>query len=156
MRVRRTMPTPYAGGLEPGTRRPLCQSGSVRVRHHLRPRPARRSPARSLPAVLALVLLPLAACTPGSSPGAASSASPVAPTGSAAPEGCSYPAAGQAAKPVKPPPTSDVPTTGTVRYTLAMTGGDVTITMDRSKTPCTVNSFVSLAEQGYFNGTRCH
>jgi peptidyl-prolyl cis-trans isomerase B (cyclophilin B) len=49
-----------------------------------------------------------------------------------------------------------VQTTGTVRYTLAMTGGDVTITMDRGKAPCTVKSFVSLAEQGYYDDTACH
>jgi peptidyl-prolyl cis-trans isomerase B (cyclophilin B) len=57
---------------------------------------------------------------------------------------------------VNPPPTTDVPTSGTVTFTLAMTGGPVKITMDRSKTPCTVNSFASLAKQGYFDGTRCH
>ena len=44
-----------------------------------------------------------------------------------------------------------VPTSGTVRYVLAMTEGDVTITLDRAKAPCTVNSFVSLAGQGYFD-----
>jgi peptidyl-prolyl cis-trans isomerase B (cyclophilin B) len=129
----------------------------VRPRHLSRPRPALRGRAGLAPALLLVGLVPLVGCTPASSPGsAASSASPVAPAGSAAPEGCSYPAEGQAAKPVRPPPTADVPTTGTVKYTLAMTDGDVTITMDRSKTPCTVNSFVSLADQGYFDGTRCH
>ena len=49
-----------------------------------------------------------------------------------------------------------MPTTGTVKYVLAMTTGKVTITMDRAKAPCTVNSFVSLAEQGYFDKTKCH
>jgi peptidyl-prolyl cis-trans isomerase B (cyclophilin B) len=100
--------------------------------------------------------VPLAACSAGPAAPAASSAPSSASAPAAGPEGCSYPAEGQAAKPVEPPPTEDVPTTGTVAYTLAMTGGDVTITMDRSATPCTVNSFVSLAEQGYFDGTRCH
>ena len=47
-------------------------------------------------------------------------------------------------------------TSGTVTFTLAMTGGDVTITGDRAKTPCTLNSFESLAEQKYFDGTKCH
>ena len=28
--------------------------------------------------------------------------------------------------------------------------------MDRSATPCTINSFMSLAQQGWFNETRCH
>ena len=37
-----------------------------------------------------------------------------------------------------------------------MSEGDVTITMDRSKAPCTVNSFVSLADQGFYDKTDCH
>ena len=70
--------------------------------------------------------------------------------------GCEYVATGEAAKPVNLPPTSNVPTAGSVRYVLRMTEGDVTVTMDRAKAPCTVNSFVSLAGQGYFDRTRCH
>ena len=114
--------------------------------------------SRPVLAWLTLGVLALAGC--GTGP-AASSATP-APASSAgssdaaAAGGCEYPASGQPAKPVDPPPTTDVPTTGTVSYTLAMTGGDVTITMDRSKAPCTVNSFASLADQGYFDGTKCH
>ena len=49
-----------------------------------------------------------------------------------------------------------MPTTGSVKYVLEMTEGKVTITLDRAKAPCTVNSFVSLAEQGYFDKTKCH
>lgn len=63
---------------------------------------------------------------------------------------------GAAAKPVKLPRATGVPISGTVTFVLKMTGGDVTITMDRSKAPCTINSFQSLAEQGYFDRTRCH
>jgi peptidyl-prolyl cis-trans isomerase B (cyclophilin B) len=69
---------------------------------------------------------------------------------------CEYIATGEAAKPVTLPPTTAVPTSGSVRYVLQMTEGEVTITMDRAKAPCTVNSFVSLAGQGYFDQTRCH
>jgi cyclophilin family peptidyl-prolyl cis-trans isomerase len=69
---------------------------------------------------------------------------------------CEYVATGEAAKPVSLPPTTGVPTSGSVRYVLQMTEGKVTITMDRAKAPCTVNSFVSLAGQGYFDKTRCH
>ncbi len=69
---------------------------------------------------------------------------------------CDYQPSGEAAKPVSPPPTNDVAASGTVAYRLKMTNGDVVITMDRSKAPCTVNSFESLADQGYFNQTRCH
>lgn len=69
---------------------------------------------------------------------------------------CQYPPAGSPAKAVDPPPTTNVPTRGTVTATLNMTEGEVTITMDRAAAPCTVNSFESLAKQGYFNGTSCH
>ncbi|HJY45319.1 MAG TPA: peptidylprolyl isomerase [Propionibacteriaceae bacterium] len=69
---------------------------------------------------------------------------------------CEYSTSGDAARPVKPPPTTGVSTSGTISYLLAMTNGEVTITLDRTKAPCTVNSFVSLADQGYFDNTRCH
>ena len=69
---------------------------------------------------------------------------------------CEYSVSGDPARPVMPPPSTDVPTSGTVSYMLAMTNGKVTITLDRAKAPCTVNSFVSLADQGYFDKTRCH
>ena len=34
--------------------------------------------------------------------------------------------------------------------------GDIGIQLDNDKAPCTVNSFASLAQQGYFDGTTCH
>ena len=92
--------------------------------------------------------VPSSAPTPG--PSATASA------GAAGTTSCEYTESGEAAKPATLPPTADVAARGTVAYTLAMTGGPVTITMDRSAAPCTVNSFVSLADQGYFDGTRCH
>ena len=69
---------------------------------------------------------------------------------------CEYSVSGEAARPVTPPPTTGVPTSGTISYVLAMSNGKVTITLDRTKAPCTVNSFVSLADQGYFDNTKCH
>jgi peptidyl-prolyl cis-trans isomerase B (cyclophilin B) len=88
---------------------------------------------------------------------AAASATPGA-TPIAADEGdiCEYSISGQAARRVAPPPTTGVPTGGTISYLLSMTNGDVKITLDRVKAPCTVNSFVSLADQGYFKDTKCH
>jgi peptidyl-prolyl cis-trans isomerase B (cyclophilin B) len=96
-------------------------------------------------------------------------ASPVAPSSAAASETpgatpiaagegdiCEYSISGQAARRVAPPPTTGVPTSGTISYLLSMTNGDVKITLDRAKAPCTVNSFVSLADHGYFNDTKCH
>ena len=57
---------------------------------------------------------------------------------------------------MNPPPTTHVPDSGKVTYALTLSSGVVKITMDRRKAPCTVNSFVSLASQGYFDKTNCH
>ncbi len=66
-------------------------------------------------------------------------------------------AAGQAARSVDLPEGTDVPATGTTQMTLLMNGDQtVPLTLDRAKAPCAVNSFVSLAEQGYFDGISCH
>ena len=90
---------------------------------------------------------------PAASPSDQSSATAVAADGAGI---CEYSMSGVAARPVAPPPTTGVPTSGTVRYLLTMTNGDVKITLDRAKAPCTVNSFASLADQGYFDKTKCH
>ncbi|MFJ6938212.1 peptidylprolyl isomerase [Streptomyces sp. NPDC101132] len=44
------------------------------------------------------------------------------------------------------------------KYTFALktNQGDLAITMDAAKTPRTVNSFKSLADAAYFDGTKCH
>ncbi|MEV4330059.1 peptidylprolyl isomerase [Streptomyces sp. NPDC049597] len=44
------------------------------------------------------------------------------------------------------------------KYTFALktNEGAITIAMDAAKTPRTVNSFKSLADKGYFDGTKCH
>ena len=105
---------------------------------------------RVLAAVSAAALLGLAACgdaNVSNSPGDVVAGESTT---------CEYPPAGNPAKTVDPPPTSGVPTTGEVTATISLTAGDVTVTMDRAKAPCTVNSFVSLAEQGYFDDTACH
>lgn len=97
------------------------------------------------------------AATP-SQPGGTGSATPDA-EGSGSPAAgmvsCAYEPAGEPAKPVDPPP-AQAPATGTVTLTLATNEGDVTITMDRAKAPCTVSSIESLAKQQYFDQTSCH
>ncbi|MFP5283360.1 MAG: peptidylprolyl isomerase, partial [Actinomycetes bacterium] len=80
--------------------------------------------------------------------------SPTAPAGGG--ESCEYVPSGTAARPVEPPSSTGAPTSGTVTYVLTMTEGDVAITLDRAKAPCTAHSFESLAAQGYFDNTRCH
>jgi len=111
----------------------------------------------------AAVLLTLSACSsedgdtasdPGSDPASTESAPTESP--SPADAACTYPADGQSpAKPVDPPAeTPEV--SGTVAATISLSQGDVPIDLDADTTPCTVNSFVSLAEQGYFDDTQCH
>jgi len=100
------------------------------------------------------VVPPTESSTP--QPSASTSSELATEDSSAGADACEYVATGQASRPVNPPPATEVPTTGSVKYVLAMTAGEVTITLDRAKAPCTVNSFVSLAEQGYFDKTKCH
>jgi peptidyl-prolyl cis-trans isomerase B (cyclophilin B) len=56
---------------------------------------------------------------------------------------------------VTPPPGSPSES-GEVPVTLNTSVGELGLTLDATNAPCTVNSFVSLAEQGYFDGTTCH
>lgn len=81
-------------------------------------------------------------------------------TASDAPEGdgpsCTYREDGQeAAKEVELPP-SNATVSGTVSGTIATNIGDIGLELDAEAAPCTVNSFVSLAEQGYYDDTTCH
>ena len=96
----------------------------------------------------AAAALSLAGCADANNPNAGA---PVSGTVT-----CAYPSDGDPARAVDPPVTKDVPASGTVTATVSLTAGDVTMTLDRAKAPCTVNSFVSLAEQGYFDDTVCH
>jgi peptidyl-prolyl cis-trans isomerase B (cyclophilin B) len=67
---------------------------------------------------------------------------------------CVYVEGGEAARDVDlPPDTSTV--SGEVSVTIATTAGDLNATLDADATPCTVNSFVSLAEQGFYDETPC-
>jgi peptidyl-prolyl cis-trans isomerase B (cyclophilin B) len=67
---------------------------------------------------------------------------------------CEYVPDGSAADVDAPPSAPSVE--GTVPATVATSVGDLEFSLDADRTPCTVNSFVSLAEQGYFDGTTCH
>lgn len=70
---------------------------------------------------------------------------------------CEYPKGQeQAAKENTPPADGEQPATGTVDVTLGTSIGDLKLTLDRALAPCTVNSFVTLANQKYFDGTTCH
>ncbi|OBF21929.1 peptidylprolyl isomerase [Mycobacterium sp. ACS4331] len=70
---------------------------------------------------------------------------------------CQYPARGEASKPNNPPRTGKVPTEpAQVSVSMATNEGNIGLQLDNAKAPCTVNSFASLAQQGYFNDTVCH
>jgi peptidyl-prolyl cis-trans isomerase B (cyclophilin B) len=70
---------------------------------------------------------------------------------------CQYPAAQAASKPNKPPRTGEVPTDpAEVSVSMSTDQGNIGIQLDNAKSPCTVNSFASLAQQNYFNDTQCH
>ena len=71
---------------------------------------------------------------------------------------CQYPAsADKASKPAKPPRTGKVPTDpAQVSASMSTNQGNLGLQLDNAKSPCTVNSFASLAQQGFFNDTPCH
>ncbi|WP_019815928.1 peptidylprolyl isomerase [Saccharomonospora saliphila] len=72
------------------------------------------------------------------------------------PTTCEYPESGEAAKEVDPPSGGEVPASGTVPVTLKSSVGDIPLELDRALAPCTVHSFVNLAEQGFYTDTTCH
>ncbi len=71
---------------------------------------------------------------------------------------CAYPSTTEpASKPNKAPRSGRVPTDpAAVSVSMSTNRGDIGIQLDNGKAPCTVNSFASLAQQGYFDGTSCH
>ena len=83
-------------------------------------------------------------------------APPVRPKPFPATVACSYLPDDAAAKPVNPPQGTAIPARGTTPVALTTSVGQIVLNLDRALAPCTVNSFVSLAQQGYFNNTSCH
>lgn len=83
-----------------------------------------------------------------------------APVAKPATVDCAYPIGAEpAAKPVNPPSTTSVasgPDAPVTRVSIDSTQGPIGLELDSAAAPCTVNSFVSLAEQGYFDDTSCH
>ncbi|MET0524695.1 MAG: peptidylprolyl isomerase [Nocardioides sp.] len=69
---------------------------------------------------------------------------------------CDYPENPAGAAKEVDPPSSDAPSSGKVEATIKTSVGDLKATLDQGATPCTVNSFLSLADQGYFDATQCH
>ncbi|GAB7070575.1 peptidylprolyl isomerase [Mycobacterium hodleri] len=72
---------------------------------------------------------------------------------------CQYPATpGEpASKKNNPPRSGKVPTEpAQISASMTTSEGNLGLQLDNAKAPCTVNSFASLAQQGYFNDTPCH
>ncbi len=117
-------------------------------------------------ALAAVLLLVLGACSddggddtsakdPATSE-ATTDSSEAAPGDAPASGSCTYnPDGREAAKQVDPPPAEPAET-GKVNATMKTNVGDLKAVLDGGATPCTVNSFLSLAKQDYFDGTKCH
>jgi peptidyl-prolyl cis-trans isomerase B (cyclophilin B) len=114
--------------------------------------------AVGLIAALLVVFLPggsgkKASASATKSPSASASAS--AATVAEPAHHCTYTKATPVAKNVGlPPATPDY--TASYTATIKTNLGPITLNLLNSKATCTVNSFVHLAEQGYFNNTLCH
>ena len=90
---------------------------------------------------------------PGAAPTPPPSAAPAA-----APGTCAFtPTPNEpAAKPAPVPTVTNAPTSGTVAVDLQTSSGPIPLTLDRAQAPCTVESFLSLVNAGYYNDTPCH
>ncbi len=85
--------------------------------------------------------------------GDATPGDPAQPTSPATEATCTYNPDGSGTAEVPP---SEPVETETVEARIKTSVGTIPITLDASSAPCTVNSFISLAEQGYFGSTTCH
>ena len=79
----------------------------------------------------------------------------VAPAGLG--QDCQYPGASEASRKVNPPRTGKIPMDeAEISVSMATDQGNIGLMLNNAQAPCTVNSFASLAGQGYFNDTPCH
>ncbi|MDQ6656620.1 MAG: peptidylprolyl isomerase [Actinomycetota bacterium] len=97
---------------------------------------------------------PAAADASSTATAASATAGTAATAGPALP--CTYTAAGKAAKPVKLPTNTSPANKGEVKMTITLNGQPVDATLNRALAPCSVNSVLSLASQGFYNDTSCH
>lgn len=117
-----------------------------------RPKPAL---LLTLAAFAVLALLLLSGC--GSSDSEGNSGESSGSSDSAAAAGtCSYPADSQSGAKEVDAPEEKPQAKGSVDATVATSAGDLAVTLDADRAPCTVNSFLSLAAQKYFDDTECH
>jgi peptidyl-prolyl cis-trans isomerase B (cyclophilin B) len=116
----------------------------------------------SAAAVAGLIAALLAVFLPGGSGKSASASDSKSPSASASAAAaaepahhCTYTKATPVARKVSfPPSTPDY--TASYQATIDTNLGKITFNLLNSKATCTVNSFVHLAEAGYFDNTQCH
>jgi peptidyl-prolyl cis-trans isomerase B (cyclophilin B) len=89
------------------------------------------------------------------SPSASASATPTATAVAEPAHHCSYTSATPVAKKVSLPPAAP-DYTDSYQATISTNQGKITFNLLNNKATCTVNSFVHLAQAGYFNNTQCH
>ena len=95
------------------------------------------------------------ATTPVTLPAASPSATVPAGAPSVAPAShCTYTPSGTAARKVGIPP-SKPDSSGKSQATIVTNRGDIVIDLLNSRAPCTVNSFVYLADKAFYNNTPC-
>jgi peptidyl-prolyl cis-trans isomerase B (cyclophilin B) len=83
-------------------------------------------------------------------------APPPNPNPRAATVSCNYRDGGEVSKKVDKPQTAGVSTVGSPKVSIDSTQGPIGITLNPAEAPCTVNSFVSLVKQHYFDNAPCH
>ena len=93
--------------------------------------------------------------TPSETPSETLSESPSETAATGDTTTCDYPEDGQEPAREVELPDSEAQAQGTVEATIATNFGDIGLTLDAASAPCTVNSFVSLAEQGFYDDTPC-
>src|SRR5687768_10411792 len=93
--------------------------------------------------------------TPTSSAPTSSAAAPT--TNSDGTVACTYTPDGSGSEDVGTPPNPErTPTQGTADLRMSTDQGDLTLTLDRTKAPCTSASLVHLTERGFYDNTPCH
>ena len=129
---------------------------------------ARRRRIFAVAGTVAVVLLAVAGIywlasdddtTPAAQPSGTATPTETTPAAETTDGPCKYTATPNepAAKPVDPPADPDpTPNSGTVAVTFKTDQGDIPLTLDRAKAPCTVQSAVHLAESKFYDGSACH
>ena len=116
--------------------------------------PRRTSARRSALLVAGLLLTPaLAACGDDSGDTATESTSPESGGTAAA---CAYESDGQEPSREVTAPPEQAEVSGEVQASVETSIGTLNAVLDAETAPCTVGSFASLAEQGYYDDTPCH